>query len=212
MQFHLLGRDERHCRSFVSNWVSNLADCHLFWNVVVGTAATVLRAELVGEKLKFVVTTKSGKALLSADGADKESHSTVPALISLEPCALVPNSNVAVPDLAAAVPDPRAKKYTARAAADCVFPWQHVGIHVLSLTLCMWACVTGVAQGLMSKANPGRLATTLWCAHNALPLCLLLLRTLHGDSLLLKHSCWWLPRMYLMSVCVAFGYCCAAAA
>ena len=174
LQFHLVRRSEPHCRSVVSNWLSNLADCHLFWNVVVGCALTVLRAEVMGQRLKFVVTAKTQPAEVDKSATHVE-------------CA--------------AVVDPRLKTYASRAGPDPVFPWRHVGVHLGSLVLCMAAIATGVARMKMGGVNrPCQVVATLWCAHNALPLVLLMLRALHGDSVLLKCSCRWLPRLYLLLV------------
>lgn len=189
LQFHLVRRSEPHCRSVVSNWRSNLADCHLFWNVVVGCGLTVLRAELLGTPATRFVVTEKTQPLDDTDDDEKK---------------------LGMYGAAERAADPRTKVYAPRAPADPIFPWRHVGVHVASLMLSVAACAVGATRMFLRCTPPlpwELIICVLWCAHNALPLVLLLLRTLHGDSMLLKYCCRWLPRAYLLAVAIV-AVCC----
>jgi len=81
------GREQRTSRSLVASWLTNLTSTHTFWFMISISAFKVLRAELKGSMLEFVVTPKTQSAREQEQpqpaGAAPRSPSSAPSIASL---------------------------------------------------------------------------------------------------------------------------------
>jgi hypothetical protein len=101
--------------------------------------------------------------------------------------------------------DPRTKAYSPRASGEGAFPWFELRLHVAALVLSLAGVAAGCTCLLMAATLPPQsLVLTLWCAHNALPLALLMARTVWGDTHGLVVACRAAPPVAL-AVAVAGG-------
>lgn len=66
------GREQRTSRSLVASWLTNLTSTHTFWFMISLSAVKVLRAELKGSMLEFVVTPKTQSAREEEEGEQQQ--------------------------------------------------------------------------------------------------------------------------------------------